>query len=148
MPELRAILQRVTSASVRVDGTVVGAIELGWAILLGVGSADTAKEPSRLAERVAQLRGFDDGSGRMNQSLLEVGGSALVISQITLNADLERGRRPSFALAAPPDQARALVDEFCIALRGLGVPVETGVFGAHMEVMITNDGPVTFILDE
>lgn len=145
---MRAVLQRVTMASVRVEGTVVGAINHGWAILLGVHGGDTSREAARLAERVAQLRGFDDGSGRMNRSLLDVGGAALVISQITLYADLDRGRRPSFAPAAPPDQARSLVDEFCAALRALGIPVQTGVFGAHMQVEITNDGPVTFILEE
>lgn len=145
---MRAVLQRVTRASVQVDSTVVGAIDRGWAVLLGVRGGDTAREAARLAERVAQLRGFDDGSGRMNRSLLEVGGSALVMSQITLYAQLDRGRRPSFAPVAPPDQARALVAEFCVALRALGVLVETGVFGAHMEVEINNDGPVTFILDE
>jgi len=145
---MRAVLQRVTAAAVRVEGTVVGAIDLGWAILLGVRGGDTSKEAVRLAERVAQLRGFDDGSGRMNRSLLDVGGSALVISQITLYADLDRGRRPSFAPAAPPDQARTLVDEFCARLESLGAPVRRGVFGADMQVEISNDGPVTFILDE
>ncbi|HEY3118030.1 MAG TPA: D-aminoacyl-tRNA deacylase [Chloroflexota bacterium] len=145
---MRAVLQRVTTAAVQVEGMVVGSIDLGWAILLGVRGSDTSREATRLAERVAQLRGFDDGSGRMNRSLLDVGGSALVISQITLYADVDRGRRPSFAPAAATDQARALVDEFCAALRANGVPVETGIFGANMQVQITNDGPVTFILDE
>ncbi len=145
---MRAVLQRVTHASVRLNATVAGEVDLGWAILLGVCGDDTSRRAKRLAERVAQLRGFDDGSGRMNLSLLEVGGSVLVISQITLCADLDRGRRPIFAPAAPAEQARALVDEFCASLRSVGVPVQTGVFGAHMQVDITNDGPVTFILDE
>ena len=145
---MRALLQRVTGATVRVDGQVIGAISQGWTVLLGIGRADTGAHAIRLAERVAQLRGFDDEAGRLNRSLLDVGGAALVVSQVTLYADLTRGRRPSFAEAAPLDQAEGLVDEFVARLRALGVQVETGRFRAHMIVEIANDGPVTFLLTE
>lgn len=121
---------------------------MGWAILLGVGATDSEAIADRLADRVAHLRGFDDEAGRMNRSLLEVQGSALVVSQITLYADTTRGRRPSFTDAATLDQAERLVDRFVSALRGMGIRVETGRFRAHMVVEIINDGPVTFLLTE
>lgn len=144
---MRAVLQRVTRGSVTVDGEVTGLIGAGWVILLGVRAGDTVETAERLADRVAHLRGFDDGTGRMNRSVVEVGGGALVVSQITLYADATQGRRPSFTGAAPPAEAEPLVEGFCAALRARGVPVETGQFGAHMMVDIANDGPVTFILD-
>lgn len=145
---MRALLQRVTRASVRVDAEVVGAIQLGWVVLLGIGKTDAIPTARRLAERVAHLRAFSDEQDRLNLSLLDVGGAALVISQVTLCADATRGRRPSFADAAPPDQAASLVDEFARSLRQIGVAVETGRFGAHMVVELANDGPVTFFLTE
>lgn len=145
---MRALLQRVTRAAVRVDGETVGAISDGWAVLLGIGRADTDDHAVRLAERVVQLRGFDDEGGRPNRSLLDIGGAALVVSQVTLYAELARGRRPSFTEAASLDQAQRLVEVFVARLRALGVPVETGRFRAHMVVEIVNDGPVTFLLAE
>lgn len=145
---MHALLQRVTRASVRVDAEVVGTIELGWAVLLGVARTDTVQTARRLAERVAHLRAFSDDHDRLNLSLLDVGGAALVVSQVTLCADTSRGRRPSFADAAPLDQATALVDEFACYLREIGVSVETGRFRAHMIVELANDGPVTFLLTQ
>lgn len=143
---MRAVLQRVGAASVEVDGETVGSIGQGWVILLGIGYDDAASTAQRLAERVAHLRGFDDSEGRMNLSVLDVGGSALVVSQFTLYADTAKGRRPSFMEAAPPDRAEPLVARFVEALRGQGVPVETGRFRARMVVDIRNEGPVTFVL--
>jgi len=144
---VRALLQRVRHASVTVDGRVTGQIGQGLCILLGVGPEDTAEIASALAKQSAELRIFNDAAGKMNLSLLDVGGQALVTSQFTLYADTSRGRRPGFGGAALPDVAAPLVDAFAQALRELGVHVETGIFGADMLVDIQNDGPVTIWLE-
>ena len=144
---MRVLLQRVLQARVEVDGDVVGAIERGWLALVGVGHGDTSSQADLLADKVALLRCFEDANGKTNLSILDVGGAALVVSQFTLFADTTRGRRPGFTTAAPPDQARLLVERFCEALRGHGLHVEQGVFGAHMQVSLTNDGPFTIMLD-
>jgi D-aminoacyl-tRNA deacylase len=144
---VRAVCQRVSSARVRVGGDVTGEIGLGMVVLLGVARADDRATVERLAGKTARLRIFADEQGRFDRSLLDVGGAALVISQFTLIADTRKGNRPSFAGAAPPEQAEPLYEHFCTALRGEGVPVETGVFGARMEVELVNDGPVTIVLD-
>jgi D-aminoacyl-tRNA deacylase len=132
---------------VRVDGRAVGEIGAGLCVLLGVARGDTAETAGRLAAKLARLRIFADEEGRFDRSLLDLGGSALVVSQFTLLADTARGSRPSFAGAAPPEEAEPLYERFCAALRELGVPVETGVFGARMAVELVNDGPVTIILE-
>jgi D-aminoacyl-tRNA deacylase len=146
---VRAVVQRVSSASVRVDGEVVGAIGRGLLVLVGAGREDTTETADRLAGKVARLRIFANDEGRFDRSLLDVSGEALVVSQFTLLADSRRqkGTRPSFSDAARPEVAEPLIEHFCTALRDLGVPVETGVFGARMEVELVNDGPVTIILD-
>lgn len=144
---MRALLQRVQQASVSVDGDVIGQIRQGWAILVGVAASDTKGIADKLADRVSNLRCFTDGEGRMNLSAYDVGAEMLVISQFTLYADTARGRRPSFVHSAPPDLANPLVDRFSQRLRDLGFKVETGQFGAHMMVAISNDGPVTIMLD-
>jgi len=125
-----------------------GAIGRGLCVLLGVAEADVAADADRLAGKVTRLRIFEDDDGKFDRSLLDVGGEALVVSQFTLIADTEKGNRPSFAGAARPEQAEPLYERFCQALRDLGVPVETGVFGARMVLEIVNDGPVTIILDD
>lgn len=145
---MRAVLQRVTSASVRVDGREVAAIGPGVLVLLGVAEGDGEAQALRLAERVARLRFFRDDQGRMNRSVLDAGGAALVVSQFTLAADTRSGRRPSFDGAARPEVAEPLYERFVDALRALGVPASTGVFGAGMRVALENDGPVTFVVDE
>ena len=144
---MKAVIQRVTRASVEVDGEVVGAIGRGLVVLLGVAQGDGIDDARRLAQKTAEMRIFGDSEGRFNLSLLDVGGEALVVSQFTLLADTHRGRRPSFTDAAPPEEAKSLVDAFEGSLRGLGVPVASGRFGAHMQVELVNDGPVTIILD-
>jgi D-tyrosyl-tRNA(Tyr) deacylase len=144
---VRAILQRVSEASVTVDGAVVGRTGPGLLVLLGVGQGDGAAEARLLAEKTAQLRIFGDDAGKFNLSLLDSGGGALVVSQFTLYADTRKGRRPGFPDAAPPELAAPLVALYCEALRALGVHVEAGVFGAHMRVALVNDGPVTITLD-
>jgi D-tyrosyl-tRNA(Tyr) deacylase len=144
---MRAVLQRVTSASVAVDGETVGAIGPGLLVLLGVGQDDGEAEADLLARKTAELRIFSDAAGRFNLSLRDVGGAALVVSQFTLFADTRRGRRPSFTEAAPPEIAAPLVERFADALRGRGIDVATGRFGAHMHVSLVNDGPVTITLD-
>jgi len=144
---MRALLQRVTSASVVVDGATTGAVGRGLLILLGVGEGDTDDITRRMAEKCANLRIFEDAEGKMNVNLLDTGGSALVVSQFTLYADCRRGRRPGFTGSAAPEEGERLYEVFCSALRGLGIPVETGVFRAHMDVSLTNDGPVTIWLD-
>lgn len=144
---MRAVVQRVSSASVAVDGEVVGSMERGFVVLLGVGDEDDATDVTYLAEKVANLRVFPDDEDRMNLSLLDIGGTALVVSQFTLYGDCRRGRRPSFTEAASPDRADALYEEFVAALSERGVPVETGVFRAMMDVELVNDGPVTILLD-
>ena len=145
---MRCLLQRVTQAAVRVEGQVVGEIGTGFAILLGIGDGDTDQELERLVGKVVNLRVFPDEAGKLNRSLLEVGGEALVVSQFTLYADMRKGRRPSFVQAAAPELAEALVERFAARLRELGVGrVATGRFGAAMQVEIHNDGPVTLWLD-
>lgn len=145
---MRAILQRVTSGKVTVEDQIVGEIEAGFVIFLGVTHIDTTKEVTRLAEKTAHLRVFADEAGKMNRSVLDIGGEILVISQFTLYADARKGRRPSYTDAAPPDMAEPLVTDFVNHLRALGVKkVASGVFGAEMLVDIKNDGPVTIILD-
>jgi D-tyrosyl-tRNA(Tyr) deacylase len=142
---VRAVCQRVTEARVRIEGAVVGEVGHGLCVLLGIARGDT--EVARLAGKVARLRVFADDAGRFDRSVLDVGGSALVVSQFTLIADTAKGNRPSFAEAAPPEEAEPLYEHFCAELRGLGVPVGTGVFGARMELELVNDGPVTIVLD-
>lgn len=144
---MRAVIQRVSKASVTVDGAVVGQIGRGLLVLLGVGAGDAAADARQMAEKIANLRIFADDEGRFNRSALDIGGAALVVSQFTLYADTRRGRRPSFSGAALPEVAAPLVEGFVAALRERGLPVETGVFGAHMDVDLRNDGPVTIILD-
>ena len=144
---MRAVVQRVSEASVAVDGAVVGRIGRGLLVLLGVGASDNLADAELLAEKVAHLRIFSDSEGRFNRSLLDVGGGALVVSQFTLYADTRRGRRPSFSDAAPPEVAAPLVDAFAAALRQLSIVVATGAFGAHMHVALVNEGPVTILLD-
>ena len=144
---MRAVVQRVSEAAVRVDGEVRGAIGAGALVLLGVARGDGAVEADRLAGRVARLRIFENDEGRFDRSLLDTGGAALVVSQFTLIADSDKGNRPSFAGAAPPAEAEPLYERLCSALRELSVPVETGVFGARMQVELVNDGPVTIVLD-
>jgi D-tyrosyl-tRNA(Tyr) deacylase len=144
---VRAVVQRVSSAVVRVAGRPRGACAKGLLVLVGVAAGDDEATAERLAAKVARLRVFENADGRFDRSLLDVGGEALVVSQFTLLADTGRGNRPSFAEAAPPQRSEPLYERFCEALRGLGVPVETGVFGARMEVELVNDGPVTIVLD-
>jgi D-tyrosyl-tRNA(Tyr) deacylase len=145
---MRAVIQRVSSASVRVDGAVVGAIKAGALILLGVLDGDSEREAEQLAEKVASFRYFADDSGKMNLSVSDVSGSLLVVSQFTLAADGRKGRRPSFDKAAAPALAEKLYEHFISHLVLLGLSVETGCFGAMMEVELVNDGPVTFVLDD
>ena len=144
---MRAVLQRVTRARVLVEGRATGEIGAGVVVLLGVGKGDTSAAAAHLAEKTAQLRIFNDAQGKMNVSLLESGGAALVVSQFTLYADVSRGRRPGFDRAAPPAEAKQLYEEYVRCLRAAGVHVETGVFQAHMQVELVNDGPVTILLD-
>ena len=144
---MRALLQRVAEARVSVDSESVGEIADGWLVLVGVGHGDTDKTAEQLAEKVAYLRCFEDADGKTNRSILDTGGSVLVVSQFTLYADTSRGRRPGFTNAAPPELANALVDRFADALRALGIGVETGRFGAHMQVSLVNDGPFTIWLE-
>ena len=144
---MRAVIQRVSEASVVVEGQVVGAVGAGLLVLLGVGQGDGVEEARLLAEKTAQLRIFSDDEGKFNRSLADVGGGALVVSQFTLYADTRKGRRPSFTDAAPPELAEPLVRAYADALRAQGVEVATGVFGAMMRVSLVNEGPVTIILD-
>ena len=144
---MRADVQRVTRASVTVEGKVAGNIGTGLLILLGISRTDHPDAASYLVEKIVNLRIFSDEAGKMNLSLLDVRGSALVVSQFTLYGDTRGGRRPSYIQAAPPEEANQLYEEFVRSMRGLGVPVETGVFQAHMNVELVNDGPVTILLD-
>ncbi len=144
---MRAVVQRVARARVVVEGSTVGEIALGLLVLLGVGKSDNDAAAAWMAEKVANLRIFADEQGKMNRSLVDVSGAALVVSQFTLYGDARGQRRPSFISAAPPEEGNRLYEEFCRALRALGVRVETGVFQAHMAVELTNDGPVTILLD-
>ncbi len=142
-----AVLQRVTRGKVTVDGEVTGAIGHGLVIFLGVMRGDDEKDSEFLAEKIAGFRIFGDENRKMNRSLRDVGGSALVVSQFTLCGDWRKGRRPSFVKAAPPEEGRALYEDFMRRLKDKGVPVQAGEFGAMMEVSLVNDGPVTFVLD-
>ena len=144
---MRAVLQRVSCARVTVQGSVTGEIAAGLVILLGVGRDDTSAVAVAMAEKVANLRIFEDDQGKMNRSLLDAGGSALVVSQFTLYGDARGQRRPSFVAAAPPEQAKKLYEEFSEALSRLGITVATGVFQAMMSVELVNEGPVTILLD-
>ena len=144
---MRALLQRVARASVTVGGTEISNIGRGLLILLGVGRADGEEQAAYLAEKIANLRIFEDSQGKMNLSILDVAGEALVVSQFTLYADLEKGRRPSFTEAAQPSAAEPLVNRVADLLRERGVPTRLGAFGEHMSVEISNDGPVTIWLE-
>jgi D-tyrosyl-tRNA(Tyr) deacylase len=144
---MRAVVQRVSGASVVVAGETVGQVGSGLAVLLGVRAGDTEVDARYLVEKTAYLRVFADAQGRMNRSVLEAGGAVLVISQFTLYGDVRKGRRPSYAEAAPPEAAEALYRRYCELLRETGLRVETGRFGAMMEVRIIGDGPVTIMLD-
>ncbi|MGC8793844.1 MAG: D-aminoacyl-tRNA deacylase [Bryobacteraceae bacterium] len=144
---MRAVLQRVREARVEVDGQVVGAIGRGLLVLIGVAREDTARDADYLAEKIVGLRIFPDEQGKMNRDVREAGGSLLVVSQFTLYGDTRKGRRPSFDRAAPQDQARALYEYFVESLRRKGVPVETGVFQAMMQVHLINEGPVTILCE-
>jgi D-tyrosyl-tRNA(Tyr) deacylase len=144
---MRAVVQRVSQARVRVKGTVTGEIGTGVAVLLGVAKTDDEAAAEQLAEKIWGLRLFNDDQGRMNRSLAEVGGAVLAISQFTLHGDCRKGRRPSFDRAAPAAQAKALYEAFIAALRRRGARVETGIFQAMMDVELVNDGPVTLLVD-
>jgi D-aminoacyl-tRNA deacylase len=144
---MRAVVQRVTRACVEVDGAVVGEIGLGLLVLLGVAKSDTPADAEFLAAKIAGLRVFADEAGKMNRSVVEAAGALLVVSQFTLYGDTRKGRRPSFDAAAPPGQARALYEHFAGSARRLGLPVATGTFQAMMAVSLTNDGPVTLIVE-
>ena len=144
---MRAVVQRVASARVVVNGEPVGQIGCGLCVLLGVAREDGEAGAERLAGRIARLRIFENEEGRFDRSLVDVGGEALVVSQFTLIADTAKGNRPSFTDAAPPEQAEPLYERFCAELRELGIGVATGVFGARMRVELVNDGPVTIVLD-
>jgi D-aminoacyl-tRNA deacylase len=143
---VRAVVQRVSRARVLVDDEARSEVGRGLCVLLGVARGDEPAAAERLAGRVARLRIFENEEGRFDRSLLDVGGAALVVSQFTLLADTAKGNRPSFTDAAPPEEAEPLYERFCDALRALGVEVETGIFGAHMEVELVNAGPVTIVL--
>lgn len=144
---MRACIQRVTSAQVTVDGEVVGQIQRGLLVLLGVAQGDTEKDLGFLVDKIVGLRIFDDADGKMNLGLKEIGGALLIVSQFTLLGDCRKGRRPSFVEAAAPETASAMYQQFVQHARALGVPVETGVFQANMQVALVNDGPVTILLD-
>ena len=144
---MRAVVQRVSEASVSVDGEIVSRIGKGLLILLGVGADDTESDAEYLADKIANLRIFEDEKGKMNLSVLDVGGEAMVVSQFTLYGDCRKGRRPSFTQAAKPDKAQVLYSYFILRLREEGVPTREGVFQAHMKVNLTNEGPVTILLD-
>lgn len=144
---MRVVLQRVSQASVTVEGQVVGEIAHGWLALLGIAPNDTAKDAMWLAEKVAYLRAFQDDAGKMNLSVQDVNGSVLVVSQFTLYGECSKGRRPSFIGAARPEVAIPLYEAFKNGLKSFGIPVASGVFGSDMSVNLTNDGPVTLIVD-
>jgi D-tyrosyl-tRNA(Tyr) deacylase len=144
---MKAVLQRVSHARVSVASRIVAEINTGLVILLGIGPQDSEDQASYLVEKIANLRIFEDEQGKLNLSLLDIHGSAIVVSQFTLYADTRKGRRPSFTDAALPDIARPLVDQFAALLRARGVPTQTGEFGAHMLVEINNDGPVTILME-
>ncbi|MYD62614.1 MAG: D-tyrosyl-tRNA(Tyr) deacylase [Gemmatimonadetes bacterium] len=144
---MRALIQRVCRATVRVEEQVVGQIDRGLLILLGISDTDGLSDMEYVAEKCVNLRIFEDDQGKMNRSLLDTGGQALVVSQFTLHADTRKGRRPSFNRAAPPDIANSIYEQFVQCLRTFGIYTETGVFGAYMQVEIHNTGPVTLMID-
>ena len=144
---MRALIQRVTDAAVRVEGAVIGEIGPGLLILICAMQGDTEAQADKLAAKIAKLRIFEDDAGKMNRSVLDVGGSALVVSQFTLAADTSRGNRPGFSAAAPPEEGRRLYEHFAASLAALGVPVETGQFAGDMRVSLVNDGPVTIWME-
>ena len=144
---MRAVVQRTREASVRVNSEVVGEIRGGLLVFLGVGRGDSEKDADFLAEKITGLRIFPDEAQKMNLSLLDAGGAMLIVSQFTLHGDCRKGRRPSFAAAAPPEEAEPLYERFIARVEKLGVPVAAGRFGAMMEVALVNDGPVTLLLD-
>lgn len=144
---MRAVIQRVSRGKVTVEGRVTGQIGAGVMVLLGVGAGDDTAAAKYLAEKTAHLRIFEDAEGKMNRSVIESGGAALVVSQFTLYGDTRGGRRPGFTRAAKPEEALRLYEEYVKELRALGVPVETGIFQTHMEVELVNDGPVTILMD-
>jgi D-tyrosyl-tRNA(Tyr) deacylase len=144
---MRALIQRVSRASVTVEGKVVGEIGRGLLVLLGVGQIDGETQVKTLADKIVHLRIFEDDEGKMNRSILEVGGQVLVVSQFTLYADVRRGRRPSFTNAAPPSLAEPLVERFKAAIASYGLTVASGIFGAYMTIEIRNEGPVTIWMD-
>ncbi|MBI4480338.1 MAG: D-tyrosyl-tRNA(Tyr) deacylase [Acidobacteria bacterium] len=144
---MRAVVQRVSRAAVRVEGKTVGEVGPGLMVLVGIAGSDTAESAATLAEKVATLRIFQDEAGKMNRSVGEIGGAVLAVSQFTLFGDVRKGRRPSFVAAAPPELAEPLYEKFLGALRGYGLHVASGVFRAMMEVELVNDGPVTILID-
>jgi D-tyrosyl-tRNA(Tyr) deacylase len=144
---MRLVIQRVAGATVRSGGETLGSIERGAVVLVGIATRDTAELVDRMADKLLALRYFDDPEGRTNLSLADVGGALLIVSQFTLLADLRRGRRPGFALAAAPELAEPLVEQLCERLRSAGARVESGRFGASMQVELVNDGPFTLLLD-
>lgn len=144
---MKAVVQRVSRASVTVSGSITGAIGTGLLVLLGVGKGDTEQSADYLIDKIAGLRIFPDEAGKMNRSLIDVNGALLVVSQFTLYGDCRKGRRPGFDAAAPPDAANRLYEYFVAQARARKLPVETGVFQAHMDVELVNEGPVTFILE-
>ena len=144
---MRAVVQRVSRGAVRVDGAATGEVGRGLVVLLGVAAGDGDEDARWMADKVAQLRIFEDAEGKMNRSVEDVGGGVLVVSQFTLLGDARKGNRPSFVEAAPPEAANALYEKVCARLRERGLPVGTGLFRAHMDVELVNDGPVTILLD-
>ncbi|MBZ4650701.1 D-aminoacyl-tRNA deacylase [Thermosipho sp. (in: thermotogales)] len=144
---MRAVIQRVKNAKVEVEGKTVGKIENGLLVLLGVGKDDNKEDIKYLAEKIINLRIFDDENGKMNLSLLDIKGELLIVSQFTLYGDCRKGRRPSYSESAPPDIAKKLYEEFVNTCKNYNLKVETGEFGAHMQVSLVNDGPVTLLLD-
>jgi D-tyrosyl-tRNA(Tyr) deacylase len=144
---MRAVVQRVSRGEVRVDGAATGEVGRGLVVLLGVAAGDGDEDARWMADKVAQLRIFEDAEGKMNRSVEDVAGGVLLVSQVTLLGDARKGNRPSFVEAAPPEAASALYEKVCARLRERGLPVGTGVFRAHMDVELVNDGPVTILLD-
>ena len=144
---MRAVVQRVSEARVRIDAEIVGEIEKGFLVLLGVAKNDTIEQARWLADKIVSLRVFNDDGGKMNRDLAEIGGSVLIVSQFTLYGDCSKGRRPSFIDAAPPDTAIPLYEAFINAIKAHGIPTQTGRFGAMMQVELINDGPMTLIID-
>ncbi|MGL6074261.1 MAG: D-aminoacyl-tRNA deacylase [Fimbriiglobus sp.] len=145
---MRAVLQRVSSARVRIAGEVVGEIGVGWLVLLGITTTDTLAEAEKLADKIVGLRAFADEAGKMNLAVTDVNGGVLVVSNFTLYADTSKGRRPNFLQAARPEHAEPLYEGFLLALRRLGIPTSSGRFGADMQIDLTNDGPVTILMGD